>query len=94
VTPQLKNEGVARDIIRNVQSLRKDAGLEIADRITLSLVSNSPSVKAAIDQCQDYIAGETLAVEVVTAPLSAHLKATTVELDGPGEVVSLALRKA
>ena len=51
-------------------------------------------VKAAIDQCQDYIAGETLAVEVVTAPLSAHLKATTVELDGPGEVVSLALRKA
>src|SRR3972149_6304018 len=70
ITPKLKNEGIARDIVRNVQNLRKDAGLDIADRIKLSLVTDSALLKAAIDQFHDYIAGETLAIEVAGSPLA------------------------
>lgn len=69
ISPTLKNEGIARDIVRNVQNLRKDAGLDIADRIRLSLVTESSMLKAAIDQFRDYIAGETLAKEIVSKAL-------------------------
>jgi isoleucyl-tRNA synthetase len=48
ITPELKNEGIARDIIRNVQNLRKDAGLDIADRIRLALVTESADLNEAI----------------------------------------------
>jgi isoleucyl-tRNA synthetase len=93
VTPELKNEGVARDIIRNVQNLRKDAGLEIADRITLSLTSESPDVLTAIEQFRDYIAGETLAVEVSNRPLRNGTQTATVEFDDPKENVTVVLAK-
>ncbi|MCO6436166.1 MAG: isoleucine--tRNA ligase [Phycisphaerae bacterium] len=64
VTTELRYEGIARDVIRNVQNLRKDSGLDIADRIQLSIVTESPEIRAAIDACGDYIARETLAVEL------------------------------
>ena len=69
ITPELKNEGLARDIIRNVQNLRKDAGLDIADRIKLGLVTDSPDLREAVAQMKDYIAGETLAVSVLPSNL-------------------------
>ena len=51
LTPELKMEGHARDIIRNVQNLRKESGLDIADRIVLSLVTDAEPLRAAIDHC-------------------------------------------
>jgi isoleucyl-tRNA synthetase len=59
----LRAEGWAREIVHAVQAARRDAGLEVSDRITLSLHGDSELVAAA-QAHEPYIAGETLAVEV------------------------------
>jgi len=93
VTPELRNEGIARDIIRNVQNLRKEAGLDIADRIRLSLMTESVMLKDAIRQSRDYIAGETLAVQVTDEPLRTSNPKTTVEIEGRQNAVTIGVEK-
>ncbi|GIE82614.1 isoleucine--tRNA ligase [Actinoplanes philippinensis] len=63
VTDELATEGLARDVIRVVQQARRDAGLDVSDRITLVL-SASPAVRAAVETFRDFVAGETLATTV------------------------------
>ncbi|MDA1012902.1 MAG: class I tRNA ligase family protein [Planctomycetota bacterium] len=75
-TPELEREGMARDIIRHIQQLRKDEGLEIQDRITVQIASDSEDVALAITDWLDYIKNETLADAVVTS--SSTLADTTV----------------
>jgi isoleucyl-tRNA synthetase len=60
VTHELALEGMARDIIRQVQDLRKKSGLEMEDRIQLHLVSDNPKVTEAIEAHRAGIAAETL----------------------------------
>ena len=92
LTPQLKNEGLARDIVRNVQNLRKEAGLDIADRITLSLVTESKELREAIDQCRDYVAGETLSIDIAANALEEETARSVVKIQG--QPVTIALMKA
>jgi isoleucyl-tRNA synthetase len=61
VTPELAAEGLARDVIRAVQQARKDADLDVSDRITLTLGSNDAATRAAIETHRQLISGETLA---------------------------------
>ncbi len=89
VSAELKNEGFARDIVRNVQNLRKDSGLDIADRITLSLVTESPALRAAIDAFRDYIARETLAVQLTADPLTHERGRTEVSVEGQKVLLAL-----
>ena len=71
LTPELVAEGVARDVVRAVQDARKAAGLEVSDRIALTLRTDAASL-AAIEQHAGFIRDETLAVSLdVTAPLEA-----------------------
>ena len=60
---QLRGEGLARELVNRVQNLRKDAGLEVTDRIALT-VSAEPNVEAVMKDNLGYIADETLADEV------------------------------
>ncbi len=60
VTPELLREGLARDIVRHIQQLRKDSGLEITDRIVVEYGSTQTDVLAAIDEHRSYICSETL----------------------------------
>ena len=59
----LRAEGYARDVVRAVQDARKSAGLQVGDRILLTLDVPAEHV-AAVEQHQDTIARETLAVSV------------------------------
>jgi len=61
VTPELAAEGLARDVIRAVQQARKDADLDVSDRIALTLGSDDDATRAAIDTHRLLISGETLA---------------------------------
>jgi isoleucyl-tRNA synthetase len=64
LTPELEQEGNARELVRRIQQLRKDAGLEISDRITL-YVSDSPLTAGLLATYGDYVQEETLTVELV-----------------------------
>ena len=63
ITPELRREGLAREVVRYVQSARKKAGLNIDDRIVLSLTVEGELAKAVEEYTTD-ISDETLAVEI------------------------------
>jgi isoleucyl-tRNA synthetase len=58
----LRQEGLARELVNRIQRLRKDSGLEITDRIALG-VFGGEGVRAAAEAFRDFIIGETLARE-------------------------------
>jgi isoleucyl-tRNA synthetase len=62
VTPELLKEGWIRDLVRGVQNLRKEAGLEVTDRIRLA-VHGSDALREAFFELEDFVKSETLAVE-------------------------------
>jgi isoleucyl-tRNA synthetase len=87
LTDELKAEGMARDLVRFIQSARKKAGFNVDDRIHLRLESSSKEVNQAIEQFRDVIYAETLATGELTGaagheesfkldghPVTAHLK--------------------
>ncbi|MBK5214718.1 MAG: isoleucine--tRNA ligase [Flavobacteriaceae bacterium] len=59
ITPDLKNEGIARELVNRIQNLRKDSGFEVTDRIEVTLQDNE-KLKAAVAQNLEYIKEETL----------------------------------
>ncbi|MCJ7695371.1 MAG: isoleucine--tRNA ligase, partial [Anaerolineaceae bacterium] len=88
---ELINEGLAREFIRRVQALRKDAELEISDRIRLNYSASSGLV-AAIEAFMEYIEAETLAVEILNKERPQNWITITDEFDG--ETLRLSLQKA
>ncbi|HWQ46839.1 MAG TPA: isoleucine--tRNA ligase [Longilinea sp.] len=91
LTPELEKEGLAREFVRRVQDLRKQADLEIADRINV-YYSASPKLAAAISAWKEYIQDETLTVSLQSGP--APTGAPTVSDSFDGEEVSVGLKKA
>lgn len=63
LTEDLKEEGTARELVNRIQNLRKDSGLELTDRIVISLLSNKHIVNA-VNSNIDYIKTETLSDEI------------------------------
>ncbi|MCE3295495.1 MAG: isoleucine-tRNA ligase [Crocinitomicaceae bacterium] len=63
ISEELRNEGIARELINRVQNLRKDSGLEVTDRIRLT-IDTSAEIRQAIAQNQDYVSNEVLASEI------------------------------
>ena len=90
ITPELKREGLMREIIRHVQSARKQAGLQIDDRIVLSVSSDDPEISQAIDAFADVIKAETLAVELNSAADESEKYDAKIE----GKLVEISLKKA
>ena len=79
ITPDLKNEGLAREVIRAVQNGRKKAGLNVDDRINLALMSDDPVLTQAIAQFKDEIYAETLAIGEQIAQADAYDEMVQVE---------------
>jgi isoleucyl-tRNA synthetase len=81
LTPELEAEGMARDFVRQVQQLRKEADLEIEDRIKVYFNSNDATeVEQAVASWTEYILGETLGdqLEQVPADSTVELKEVTI----------------
>jgi isoleucyl-tRNA synthetase len=75
VSPELRREGLAREVIRLVQEARKNDGLEVTDRIWLRWWSEDPEVTAALTEHAGLIAGEVLAVDYAPGPAPAAAEA-------------------
>lgn len=67
LTPELVKEGMARDFIRHIQQARKDANLEIQQRITVNYQTSEPIVAEMLREWSDLISSETLANEITPA---------------------------
>ncbi|MGY5763908.1 isoleucine--tRNA ligase [Brachybacterium sp. DNPG3] len=92
VTPELEAEGAARDVVRAIQAARREAGLDISDRILLT-VDGDEAVTAAVAAHRDLVAGEVLAVglEVPAAPAEgAHVASEKVAVGA----VTVSVRRA
>ena len=90
ITPELKREGLMREIIRHVQSARKQAGLQIDDRIVLSISSDDSEISQAVDAFADVIKSETLAVELNSVVNESEKYDVKIE----GKLVEISLKKA
>lgn len=64
ITPELKREGLVREVIRHIQSARKQAGLNVDDRVILGLATENRELLDAIKEHQETIRSETLANEI------------------------------
>jgi isoleucyl-tRNA synthetase len=71
LTPELRREGLARDVIRLVQDTRKSDGLDVTDRIQLWWEASAPELSAAMDEQGTLIAGEVLATGYQAGPPAA-----------------------
>lgn len=81
LTPELVHEGLAREFVRRVQDLRKQADYDIADRIRL-YVQATPRLAEAIAEYRDYITSETLTMELHQSLPPEGAPTTTAEFDG------------
>jgi isoleucyl-tRNA synthetase len=89
VTDDLRREGIAREVVNRVQRLRKEAGYEYTARITLSACGDD-EVLAACDAFQGFIAGETLAREMMLGTALAEPDAQeTADIDGRRVVIAV-----
>jgi isoleucyl-tRNA synthetase len=72
LTPELAREGLARDLVRRVQALRKEAGFQIDDRI-VTYWDGDEELSAIVDEWRDYIQAETLSQALVSGPVPAKV---------------------
>ena len=63
ISPALKAEGIARELVNRIQNLRKDSGFEVTDKIVIKLTQD-PLIDSALIDNLEYIKAETLAVEI------------------------------
>ncbi len=89
LTPELKREGLMREVIRHVQSARKKAGLQVDDRIELGITSSDTEIAQAVDMFADTIKAETLALKLGSA--ADDMERYDVKVDG--KLVEIYLRK-
>ncbi len=92
ITEQLAREGMAREVVRHVQELRKKSELEMEDRIALYLVTESSALRQAIEAHRSYICAETLAIEWANSPLDGDAHEASAKVNG--QALNIQLRKA
>jgi len=88
ITDELRNEGVAREIVKRVQAFRKESGFEITDRIRIVVEQLPVAEKAIADFCE-FIAGQVLAESIT---LAANVESET-EFDLDGTNVKFLINK-
>jgi isoleucyl-tRNA synthetase len=89
LTDALKREGLVRDLVRNLQVARKDAGLSVSQRIELGLATEDAAVREAICEHRDYIMDELLATSLEYGVLEPFGAKVDVGLDGASVLATM-----
>ncbi|HEV7993352.1 MAG TPA: isoleucine--tRNA ligase [Gemmatimonadaceae bacterium] len=92
ITPELRGEGMARELISRVQRMRKEAGLAVSDRIRLAIGGDAEVLEAAATH-REWIASEVLATDVVIGGLVGNTMLARQRVDLDGIQADLALTK-
>ncbi|ARN78048.1 isoleucine--tRNA ligase [Nonlabens spongiae] len=86
LTPELRNEGISRELVNRIQNIRKDSGLEVTDRINIVMQSHE-SMNDAVSENEQYIKDETLADDLT---LKQQLdNGTEIEFDDIKTVIAI-----
>ena len=91
LTAALKQEGMMREVVRQVQAARKAAKLNVDDRIMLELVSTDDEVRQAVEAFADVITTETLALELNSQRTDFEF---SIDANVDGRKVTIRLKKA
>lgn len=85
LTDALIEEGIARELVNRIQNLRKSSGLEITDRIAVT-IEDRDEVRNAVLHCNEYIAGQVLANSL---QLASDVQGESVEMDGYNVIINI-----
>ena len=91
ITEDLQNEGFARDLVNRIQNLRKDQGLEVQDKIKVSVHGSNPLLKQSLKSFGNYIQRETQALELQFSSTSDGL--TLLDIDGVEVLIGVEVMK-
>ena len=92
LTPALRQEGLAREMVNRIQRLRKDAGYDITTRVALA-IDGAPELLAAVRGHAEFIQGETLARELVVGSRADRPdREQTITLDGIDAIIGIQRR--
>jgi isoleucyl-tRNA synthetase len=81
VTPELKEEGIARELINRIQNMRKEKGFDVTDKIHIQIRKHE-AINKAINNFKDYIAAQTLATQIdLVDKVEEDKSAKSIELD-------------
>jgi isoleucyl-tRNA synthetase len=80
ITRELKEEGIARELINRIQNIRKDSGFEVTDKIAI-LILQHEEINSAIENFGEYICSQTLARTIVPVDEMQEGEAKTIEID-------------
>jgi isoleucyl-tRNA synthetase len=89
LTDALKREGLVRDLVRNLQVARKDAGLSVSQRIELGLAAETREIQEAICEHRAYIMDELLATVLEYGELQPFRVKVEVSLDGESVIATI-----
>jgi isoleucyl-tRNA synthetase len=92
ISPELRSEGLARELISRVQRMRKESGFAISDRIGL-LIGGDRGILEAVKTHQEWIKGEVLATELVVADATAKEQPDMTQIDLDGIVARLSITR-
>jgi Isoleucyl-tRNA synthetase len=90
IDAELEAEGIARDVVRLIQQARKDADLNVGDRIALRIEADD-AVEAAVEAHRDYIAEQTLSAVLLLEPVDGSRFVSRSELAGQPILLGISL---
>ena len=93
ITPELRAEGLAREAVKRIQNLRKDAGFEVTDRIDIAYEGSS-QIADAVAEYRDWIRNETLALELQPSDAPTGEAVETFEIDDEQLTIGVRRTKA
>ena len=89
VTEELKQEGIARELVNRIQNMRKSGGLEITDKICVTIEKNDKTDKA-VEVYGDFIAKQVLANNITVAE---NMPENATDIDFDGFILKIAITK-
>ncbi len=96
ITPELRREGLARELVRRIQNMRKEADFRIEDRI-YTYYQAGPELREVFELFADYIKRETLSLELIEGEPEEGAYSSTFELEvdkGRRERITIGVKQA